>query len=135
MRLYLGMKAKVQLILTDAGFTQTLIEPGPELPDVPDSYVLLSPYGGPGLALDGALDDKAWQVRSVGRQNDPDNAEAIADAIDIAFISLPSSKVGGVWVASIQRVGGAPSPLMVDDAERTHYVCNYIVSTQSALVS
>lgn len=135
MRLYSGVRDFVQTILDEDDQVNVLIFPGTDLPDVPGAYILMSSTGGPGFNLDGAFDAKSWQARCVGQQNDYVHAEHLADIIDIAFTSLPSSKVGGVWVTSIQRVGGAPSPLMEDDAQRTHFVCNYIVDTQSALVS
>jgi hypothetical protein len=131
------MKAEVRRILDAAGYTDALIYLGPDLRDYPNEYVLLTPYGGPGLELDGVLDARSWQVRAVGSQMDDDDdstAEGMADAIDIAFVSHYSRSVEGVWVASIQRVGGAPSSLNTnDDANRAHFVCSYTVSVELAL--
>lgn len=128
------MKAEIRLILDAANYPKVKIFPGPELPDVPGKYVLLTRYGGTGIEADGALDGISWQVRSVGGQmEDEVSAEGIADAIDIAFLSHYSRKVGNRWVASIQRVGGAPAVLMKDDADRTHFVCSYVASVELAL--
>lgn len=116
-------------------FEGVIVMPGPNLPDIPDRYVLLTPYGGPGLNTgEGILDARGWQVRCVGLQHDEDSGEALADAIDTALLKQHSAKYQGVWVTGVQRVGGAPVPLMVDDADRTHWVCSYIVETESALV-
>lgn len=133
MKSFSAMKAEVRLILDAVNLQKVLVFPGPELPDIPDNCVVLTRYGGPGLDADGAIDDVSWQVRSIGRQNDYDSAETIADAIDIAFISHYSRHVGGVWVPRIRRVGGAPAPLMVDSGDRTHFVCSYVVSVELAL--
>jgi hypothetical protein len=134
MKKYSEMKAAVRVILDAAGFTEVPIYAGPELQDVPDEYVLLTRYGGPGIDADGAIDVVSWQVRSVGQQMEDDSsAEDIADAIDIAFLSHYSRLVGSTWVSSIQRVGGAPSSLAKDDADRTHFVCSYLVSVELAL--
>lgn len=111
------------------------IYPGPKLPDDPGRYVMLTRYGGSGLEVDGVFDGKGWQVRVVSKQNDYDSGEALSDWIDDFFTNLPSGKVGDLWVTGIQRVGGAPSPLMLDDADRTHFVCSYIASVESALVN
>lgn len=130
------MKPEIRRILDDADYQKAWIKSGPELPDVPGHGVLLTRYGGPGLETgEGILDARSWQVRCVGRQNSPDYAEGMADAIDIVFLSHYSRSVGGVWVSSIQRVGGAPAALMVDDADRTHFVCSYIVSVELALAN
>lgn len=134
MKKYSDMKAAVRVILDAAGYLDVDIYPGPELPDIPGKYVVLTRYGGPGIELEGVLDAVSWQVRSVGWQmEDDESAEGIADAIDIAFLSHYSRQVGSVWVAGIQRVGGAPSSLMKDEADRTHFVCSYIVSVELAL--
>lgn len=129
------MKEFVSSILTDANYLDVPITPGPQLPDLPDEYVLLTPYGGTGLNTDGVFDSRAWQVRVVGPQNDYIKGEGMADAIDLAFISHMSAHVSGQWVTSIERVGGAPTPLMVDDADRTHFTCNYNVDAESALAN
>lgn len=134
MKKYSEMKAEIRRILDDVEMPDVEIFAGPELPDYPDEYVLLTRYGGPGVEIDGAIDAVTWQVRSVGFQmEDESSAENIADAVDIAFLSHYSRKVGNTWVASIQRMGGAPAPLMKDDADRTHFVCSYIVSVELAL--
>lgn len=107
--------------------------PGPDLPDDPGKFVLWTRYGGPGEELEGVLDGVAWQARVVGDQNDYNSAENAADALDVALLSLFSQHIAGIWVSTVRRVGGAPNSLMVDDADRTHMVCSYIVSTELAL--
>ena len=133
MKNYAAMKAEVRLVLDAAALQDVAIYPGPDLPDIPGKFVVLTRYGGPGLEMEGVFDARSWQVRSVGNQLDYESSETIADAIDIAFLSHFSRKIGDIWVPSIQRVGGAPAPLPVDDADRTHFVCSYVVSVELAL--
>lgn len=121
-------------VLVAAGFSDVPIYPGPELPDIPNHHVIWTPYGGTGLeGGEGILDGRSWQARCVGNQSNYTDAESIANAIDIAMISHYSRNVGGLWVSQIRRVGGAPNPLMTDEANRTHFVCSYIVSVKTAL--
>lgn len=140
MKKFREAKAVVRVILDAAGLVKVTIHPGPELPENPNNCVILTRYGGIGLEADGALDNVAWQVRSIGKQGSYESAEEIADAIDDGFMNHFSQYIqfsmdpdDRRWVPSIQRVGGAPNPLLTDDAERTHFVCSYNVSTQSAL--
>lgn len=135
MRTYQICRGWAQPILDDAGYHRFTQYPGPSLPDVPDGFVLWSRYGGPGESLEGVLDDIAWQVRVAGPQNDYDLAETVADLLDHSLLSMYSQHVGGVYVTRVQRVGGAPSVLMVDDADRTHFVCSYNIETELALAN
>lgn len=135
MRTYTQMESWTRRIFDANGFRDAGIYPGPELRDTPNAYVIWTRYGGPGLILDGTADDRSWQARCVGRQGDYGSAEALADLIDLHMVSHYSSEVEGVWVSGIQRVGGAPTALLTDDAERTHFVCSYIVSVEMALLN
>lgn len=109
------------------------VYPGPKLPDIPGSFILASAYGGPGEDLEGVLDGRAWQIRCVGPQTIYTDVEAVANVIDIAFLSWLPQDVSVTKVTSIQRVGGAPAALMVDEAERVHFVCSYVLSVGLAL--
>lgn len=136
MKTYGAMKAHVREILDAAACDDVKIYPGPALPDVPDRYVVLTTYSGAGLeGGEHALDNRSWQARCVGWTDNYESAEEIANAIDIAFISHFSSNIQGEWVTEISRAGGAPSPLLVDDADRTHMVCSYVFNVESALVN
>lgn len=136
MKTFSGMKAEVRRVLDGTPFEKAWIAMGPEIPKNPGAGVMLTRYGGPGLDTgEGILDLRSWQVRSVGIQQNPDSAEDLADRIDVHFCSWYSRTVDGVRVPSIQRVGGAPAALMLDDAERTHFVCNYIVAVKLALTN
>lgn len=135
MRTFDQVKAWARPILDDADYDKVKQFPGPKLPDIPQAYIMWSRYGGPGLDDTDFMDDISWQARVVGRQNKYNEAETIADLIDVALLSIHSSHIGGVWVTRVQRVGGAPTVLEVDDADRTHFVCSYIIGTELALTS
>lgn len=141
MKRYKNLKAWVAEILVAIPPTDTLnptnwtIKPGPELPDIPGPYVLLTPYGGPGEDLEGAVDDRAWQVRVCGHQLSWEDAEEIANAIDEAFLRHTTSTVHTERVISVMRSGGPPSPLDIDDADRVHFVCSYIFGVGLGLVN
>lgn len=111
------------------------ILPGPLDPDkYPGAMLVLQNYGGPGEDVEGLLDDVSWQVRTIGRQSDYYDAENMANAIDIGLLSWRSARMfdGGPWLTGIQRVGGAPSPLQRDNADRVHFVASYILSVELA---
>lgn len=115
-----------------------VIKPGPINPDsTPGRLIIVQSYGGPGEDLEGVLDQVSWQVRVIGRQNDYTDAEDVALQIDKSFLEWHSGYMfdGGPWLAGIQRVGGAPSPLLLDDADRTHFGCSYIFSVELALAN
>lgn len=138
MRTFTEMNGLLRSILDPAPLEYTeakgwKVYPGPQPPEIPSSFIMATPYGGPGTEVDGIIDGRSWQIRCVGHQNIYTDVENVANAIDIAFLSWYSQDVDGVWVSSIQRVGGAPAPLLVDNAERVHFVCSYVLSVGLAL--
>lgn len=109
-------------------------EPGPDLPNIPGRFVVLTRFGGPGLNTEDLFDGVGYQVRAVGEQVNYQDAEDLALAIDLWFLRKGfSQRVGGKWMTSIQRLGSPPTPLLVDDAERHHFVCSYVVDIESGL--
>lgn len=109
--------------------------PGPNLPaNTANRFVLLTRTGGPGLETDGLIDVQGWQFRVASEQNNYDDGEDLAFDLDaIALNSGYSRSVGGVWMVDLYRAGSPPTMLLVDDAERTHFVASYLASVQSAL--
>lgn len=130
---YSELQTWTEEILVAVNMPGVTIAPGPELPDIPGPFVVWTPYGGPGLDADGALDAQSWQFRSAGEQMNYQSAEDLAMALDMAVISHESGKIADRWVAYIQRVGGAPSALMTDDSDRTQFVCSYVFGGDSGL--
>ena len=107
------------------------IYPGPDDPRVPTSYILLTAYEGPGLNTDDLFDAQSWQIKVVGEQYNYESGESVSGLLDRYLRRLHSGWYGGQWVTSIYRSGGSPSPLLVDDANRTHFVCSFIVDVDS----
>lgn len=131
------MKAYLTSILeADSGDWESWsIHPGPELPQIPAPFVVATPYGGPGEDLEGVLDERSWQIRVVSTQRGWEDAEEVANLIDMAFLQHYTGDVGNERVVSIQRVGGSPAPLDIDDAERVHFVCSYIFGVGLGLLN
>lgn len=121
------------LIRTGLNQPNLLVAPGPEMPDTATRFVVLTKTSGPGFETEMLIDREGWQVRAVGDQNDYDDGESLATAIDVLLVGLSGGGivVGGKKVISIYRTAGPPTPLLRDDAERHHFVCSYIVSVES----
>lgn len=110
--------------------------PGPDLPaDTANRFVVLTRTGGPGLTTEDLIDTSGWQVRVAGPQGDHDGAEAVAFDLDAVILRHGHSQrmTDGTWLVDMYRSGSPPTELLIDDAERTHFVCGYLCTVQSAL--
>lgn len=98
--------------------------------------VVLTPVSGPGRQTDGLTEVVGWQARSVGEQRDYNSAEDLAWRIDDLFNAMNgTTTVENVRVISGYRLGSPPTLLMVDDAERHHFVCSYLLSVYSSVAA
>ena len=109
------------------------IVPGTDEAGTANHHIVLTPTPAPGLAVEGLIDAVGWQVEAVGDQNDYGDAEDLAFIVDTGLLKIHSGTHSGNWVVGIDRVGSPPVPLLVDDADRTHFVCSYIATVKSAL--
>lgn len=111
------------------------IMPGPDDRQAPPGrFVMFTGIGGPGLNTEYLFDGRSVQALAVGEQNDYQDAEDLAFAIDHIFISAYSQSVAGKWMTSVTRQGGPPTPLpTVDDADRYRFTCNYTFDVQSSV--
>jgi hypothetical protein len=101
---------------------------GEELPAKPDRLVIVARTGGPGLALEGAFDVPTFQLRWRGGQNDPDDAEQLADLGDRLLLEAPMpTTIDGHHVTLIDRTGSPPTEFRRDTARRTHLTGNYFL--------
>lgn len=101
---------------------------GEPLPSQPDRLVIVSRTGGPGLAREGAFDTPTYQIRWRGAQNDPDDAEALADMGDALLLEIPSPCfIAGRYIVKIDRTGSPPTELVRDQGRRTHLTASYAV--------
>jgi hypothetical protein len=93
----------------------------------PDRLVVISITPGGGMAIENLIDRVPVQVRSIGAQMDHADAEQLAQDIDNIMNSLTVSRfIDGLWVVTIYRVGGGPSLLEKDSADRYNFTCSYI---------
>lgn len=109
--------------------------PGPVIPEYPGRMVVVTRTSSPGLSTDGIIDTVGWQIRTIGEQFDYESAEDLALAIDAGLQSLGTTDVQGLRLVTVYRVGGPPTPLMEDDAQRHHFVCSYLFGVYSAVAA
>lgn len=120
--------------LVGTDWEDVFMHPGPDDENTPPGrFVMLTVIGGPGFNTEMIFDGKSFQVMVAGEQNDFDDAEGLAYKIDEINVSSPSQAIGGLWSPQIYRQGGPPTPLIVDDADRHRWTCNYVVDAQSAI--
>lgn len=107
---------------------------GPYVPDMPDRLAVISSTPGAGYILEAAADSTGFQARVRGGQNNQDDAEDLANSLDLLILnaSFPAV-VDGVTFIHVDRFGGAPAPLSgtPDSAERVEMVANYIVKAST----
>lgn len=102
--------------------------------DTIDDTVTLTAFPGPGLILEQTYDRVGWGVDVAGKQGDYDSCETLADQIDKAFLSVHTPEdVGGVRTLTVQRAGGRPTIIAVDNADRWHAGCSYVAQVQSGV--
>lgn len=123
---------------TVANSLQTVFFPGPasneEAYDQPGRTVVLTLGGGPGFELEQQYDRVQLYVDVAGNPNDLDDAEKLALAVDKAITSVVTPTVltqGGTRALSFQRSGGRPTLVTVDDGDRSHFTCGYVLRVES----
>lgn len=84
------------------------------------------------------LELRAFQVRTVGDQRQPETAKAYAWTVDRSLMMIggehaPTVVIGGVSVSSVARVGSGPTLLTRDPAGRSHYTASYLIPVPSGL--
>lgn len=118
-----------------SGLPRDLFFPGPRQPDLPTPMVITTWAGGPGLGDEGVMDRVSFQVLTVGEQADYAGGEDMAWRVDNGLLSGPRPfSIAADRITRLWRVGGRPSALEVDDADRQIFTCNYILELSSGLV-
>ena len=131
---FVDLKAMIEGYLRSVDFEKygdLEVYPGPNDPRIPDWYVLITMTGGPGYNTEGLFDGVSYQVKMVGKQHDYTSAEDTALVIDKFIMSFYTGKFGNTWLTHFQRIGGRPAALMVDDADRHHFVASYVADVES----
>lgn len=117
----------VAAFLTSRGITEPMMH-GEEEPEMPDRVVLLTPSGGPGETRERIFELLIIQCRCRGNQNDPADAEALADQVDRAWMDpIYPLVIDGRHVVRVQHAGGAPAIIGRDDARRYESSASYVL--------
>jgi Bacteriophage minor capsid protein len=134
---YVDVETYVSVQLTTLGYSRLpVFTPGPatdlNVQDLsPNEIVIITVGGGAGMDSELLFDRPGVQIRTIGRQDDYNSAEALAQAVDktmgdMGIYASATRTINGKRVLSIVRTGGAPSLLLKDDGDRYHFTCNYI---------
>jgi hypothetical protein len=109
--------ADVVEFLIDRGIEAPIFRQGDE-PDMPDLVVFLTWAGGLDLTYEHLLDRPAMRVMVRGDQSNPDAGEELAEQIDAALLDAPAPvTIGGRHVTQIQRLGGPPDLVGLDNEQ------------------
>lgn len=106
------------------------VEPGVDMPDMPDRVAIVEPVPGTGLVMEGVLDRPEFALSIRGPQGDPTSAQLMALAADrlIAAAGHSQALPDGSWLVSVTRTGGRPALLERGmDGDRATYRATYAV--------
>jgi hypothetical protein len=95
--------------------------------------IVLSRGAGPGLLYEWTFDQPIITVRTIGRQNDYDDGEQLAGAVDRWMLADSNVDIGGWRALFVVRTGGGPTCIQVDTARRAHFSCSYVMPVTSGL--
>jgi hypothetical protein len=99
-----------------------------EVPAMPDRIVVLTLTGGPGERRERSFDVVSVQTLVRGGQRSAADGEALAAAVDNAFMgAVPPVEVGSTRVISIARAGGPPAHVSNDASYRRLFSCSYLL--------
>ena len=106
---------------------------GPEILDMPERALFVTPTPGPGwVTEEAALDTWGFQARLRGPQDDPDTPQLMMQRLDVMILNGGQRRavVDGVQIFMVTRSGGTPTPLPLDPQDRRfEYVCTYLITT------
>jgi hypothetical protein len=100
-----------------------------DMPELPDQVVLIDFAGGLSSTYEMLFDRPALRLTVRGSQSDPASAEALAEAVDNAFLNVGGLiNIGGKHVTNIQRLSGPPAFIGLDSqsARRPIFQATYI---------
>ena len=118
--------AAVRAFLVGRGVTAPIFA-GFEEQSTPDRLVYVTPTGGLGEARERRFERVTIQCRCRGEQEDPADAEALADQVDRAWMdAIYPIVVGDRHCISVQWAGGPPQILARDNARRWESSCSYV---------
>jgi hypothetical protein len=129
----------------DIGVPMPVIYQGPNGPLAePRQHIVVTPVPGGGMQVDGRIEQRVFQIKTVGPQgltpstwNDVHaQAEDLARRIDKLIMNSWRPVIGGEQVVYISRFGtsirqGGPSGQPLDSANRPAYSTSYVVEAVS----
>jgi hypothetical protein len=98
-----------------------------QMPDT-GRVIFITMQPGPGLELEGLLDNPAFNIQCRGAERDYEDAEAIALEVDSIILEYGhlGFEMSDVVVQMMDRTGGAPQQINIADrASRFAFSCNY----------
>lgn len=96
-----------------------------------DRMLILTTTPGPGFTVEQHISGNIVNVRCIGRQDDYDDAEALASDVDGLMLADRNVQVGSVGALYVTWAGGPPAPFMKDSSMRTHFGCSYVIPIDS----
>lgn len=96
-----------------------------------DRMLILTTTPGPGFTVEQHFSATIVNARCVGRQDDYDDAEALASDVDGMMLADGNVQVGSVGALYVTHAGGPPTPFMQDSSLRTHFSCSYVIPIQT----
>lgn len=110
------------------------MQPGIDDPGTAGAYAMFTRIAAGTLSTEDLFNGVGVTIETVGEQYDYSGAEDFALAMDKAMLSASYSQlIGTSWVLSVSRVGAGPAELEYDDANRYHFVCDYLIDVESGL--
>lgn len=116
--------------LTANGITgpETLVTDLEELPAMPDRVCAVALVGGAPTLRERTFDQPQVQIMCRGRQSSVTDAENFAAQIDNVLMAATFPfLMGGVRVASLDRLGGPPARVDTDQGRRTIMATSYML--------
>lgn len=96
-----------------------------------DRMIVLTATPGPGFTVEQHFSGNIVNVRCIGAQDDPDDAESLALDVDGMMLADGNVQVGSESALYVTWAGGPPAPFMKDSSLRTHYGCSYVIPIAS----
>lgn len=103
----------------------------------PNATVFVTVGDGTGLTTEDTFDQPFIRIRAIGEQNDAEGSEQLALDLDVGLLRVSNAGfpqlLGNATVLYVSRLGGRPSLLEKDKANRYHWVGTYITEAPSGI--
>lgn len=104
-------------------------EPGYIPPDIPNSLLVWTPFGGVGELMERTFDAWAVQLLVRGDQGDSAGAQQLISDVDDAIMGLHAPfTINGKRCADLSYSGSPPTWVGRDTARREHWTVSYVMT-------